>query len=46
MLLVERHRAEPALKTDGLARPRVDEAGVEPARPRQRQRQSLAVIGA
>jgi hypothetical protein len=45
MLLVERRRAEPALKQmAGLARAGVDEAGVEPAPPRQRQPQALAVL--
>ena len=44
MLLIERDRAEPALKqVAGLARAGVDEAGVEPAP--QRQGQFLAFLG-
>ena len=41
MILVERHRAEPALKQMAdLARAGVGEAGIEAALPRQRQRQA------
>ncbi len=34
-----------APETDGLARPRVDEAGIETARPGERQREPIAVVG-
>jgi hypothetical protein len=46
LILVQRDRAVAPLKqAPGLARPRVDEAGVKPVRARQRQREPGGVGG-